>query len=116
EYFHDAWVEYCDGRGWELHRALRERRFAAPLRHVEADYLKPLRFGDRFDVGIFGVNIEGSDMNIGYRVARPDGELVATGQTLHVCVDPAAFRRLRSVPEDIRAAIAPLIVDERPAP
>src|SRR5215472_13404739 len=76
EYFHDAWVAYCDGRGWELHQAIREKRFAAPLRHVEADYVRPLRFGDPFDVGIFGVNIAGSDMNVGYRVARPEGELV----------------------------------------
>ena len=116
EYFHDAYVAFLDGRGCELHSALRERRWAAPLRRVSAEYTRPLRFGDPFEVGLYGVNIEGSDVNVGYRVVRPDGELVATGQTLHVWVDAQSFRRMRALPADVRDALDPLVIDERGAP
>jgi YbgC/YbaW family acyl-CoA thioester hydrolase len=116
EYFHDAYVAFLDGRGCELHRAIAERRWAAPLKHVEADYLRPLRFGDRFAVGLVGVVITGSDVDVGYQVARPDGEVVAVGRTVHVWVDAQRFRRLAALPEDVRAALDPLVVSERGAP
>src|SRR5262249_50529143 len=109
EYFHDAYVAFLDGRGVLLADAIRENRWKAPLRHVEADYFKPLRFGDPFEVGLVGVVIVGSDVTVGYRVARPDGgELVAVGQTLHTWVDAPTFRRMKALPDDVRRALDPL--------
>src|SRR5512145_2250396 len=47
EYFSDAFVAFLTANGTRLAEVLRERRWGAPLRHAEADYFKPLRYGDR---------------------------------------------------------------------
>jgi YbgC/YbaW family acyl-CoA thioester hydrolase len=113
EYFHDAYVACLDDGGAPLARGIAEKAWAAPLRRVFAEYLRPLRFGDSFDAEIVGVKIDGTDVNVGYRVTRSNGEVVAVGTELHVFVDPLSFRRARVLPDAVRAAMAPLIILER---
>jgi acyl-CoA thioesterase FadM len=68
-----------------------------------------MRFGDPMAVDIVGVKIDRADVNIGYRIARPGGEVAAVGQTLHVWVDVASFKRVPALPDDVLAAHAPLV-------
>lgn len=111
EYFHDAFLRYLDERGCPLAEALAARRWGSPLRHVEADYFAPLRFGDVVVVEIVGIKVRGTDVNVGYRIARA-GAAVAVGQTRHVFVELASFRRMPALPDDVRTAIAPLVLEE----
>jgi YbgC/YbaW family acyl-CoA thioester hydrolase len=101
EYFHDAYVSLLDAGGSPLHLVLRERRWAAPLRHAEADYLKPLVFGDIIEVAIVRAHVEPTEVAFGYRIEKADGEVAAVGQTVHTFVHPASFRRAE-IPPDLR--------------
>ena len=104
EYFHDAYVAFLGDCGHPLHRVLAERRWAAPLSHAEADYLRPIRFGDALDAQLVRARVEGSTLTVGYRLAAADGQaIVAVGVTVHVFVDPATFRRC-DPPADLAAA------------
>jgi YbgC/YbaW family acyl-CoA thioester hydrolase len=108
EYFHDAYLELMAAAGTPLEVVLRTQTWGSPLRRVEAHYLKPLRFGDRIEIAMVGAKLQLSDVAVGYRVARLDNaELVAVGQTHHVFVDLATFRRV-PIPEPLRNAFQAL--------
>jgi hypothetical protein len=70
EYFSDAFIAFLNHNGARLPDVLRERRVGAPLRHAEADYFTPLRYGDRIEVAMVRCRLEATAVAIGYRVAR----------------------------------------------
>jgi YbgC/YbaW family acyl-CoA thioester hydrolase len=108
EYFHDAYVEFLAHHGHPLPDVLREGRWAAPLRHAEADYFRPMRFGDRIEVALTRALVEATQITIGYRIENTiTNELTTIGQTEHVFVDLASFER-RDVPEDLAVALRAL--------
>ncbi len=93
EYCHDALMATLGDAGLDLAARLREGRHLAPIRRVEADYLAPLRFGDRVSVGPVLARLEESQALVAHRVERPGGDPVAMVQTLHVSVDAVRFAR-----------------------
>ena len=103
DYFHDAYVAFLRIRGVPLEEALSDRSWAAPLRHAEADYFRPLRFGDAFTVTLARVDLEETEFRIGYRVDR-GAEVACVGMTRHVSVDPETFRRV-ALPDALRRAL-----------
>lgn len=106
DYCHDAYVAFLADAGCPLDASLRESRWMAPLVHAEADFIRPLRFGDRVLVRLVAARVRESRYTVGYRLERPSdladdaltsgqvaGEAVAVGQTVHVVVDPKSFAR-----------------------
>ena len=105
DYFHDAYVAFLRARDISLEAALADGGWVAPIRSAEADYLRPLRFGDPFTVTLLTAEVEETEYSIRYRLDR-GGETACTGTTRHVCVDPDTFRRTQ-VPERVRRALEP---------
>lgn len=103
DYFHDVYVAFLRRRGAPLEDALRDGSWVAPLRRAEADYLRPLRFGDQVQVSVVRVDVEDSEYRVGYRVESSAG-VACTGESVHVSVDPEAFRRCR-IPDVLRRAL-----------
>lgn len=103
DYFHDAYVGFLRARGAPLERALRDGSWVAPLTRAEAEYLRPLRFGDEIEVSIVGVELEETQYRVSYRIDLA-GEPAAVGRTRHVSVDPATFRRA-GVPDVLLRAL-----------
>lgn len=103
DYFHDAYVSFLRERGASLEVALRDESWVAPLRRAEAEYLRPLRFGDAVEVVIAEVRVEETEYAIDYRV-EVDGAVACVGRTRHVSVDPITFRRC-PVPDALRRAL-----------
>lgn len=101
--FHDAYVGFLRERGAPLDTALRDGSWAAPLSRAEAEYLRPLRFGDEVTVSIVHVDVAETEFAIGYRIDVGD-EAACVGRTRHVAVDPTSFRRT-AVPDGLRAAL-----------
>lgn len=103
DYFHDAYVGLLRDRGAPLERALRTGEWVAPLTRAEAEYLRPLRFGDEIEVVIVAVEVAETEYFVSYRIDL-DGEAACVGRTRHVSVDPETFRRA-AVPEVLRRAL-----------
>jgi 1,4-dihydroxy-2-naphthoyl-CoA hydrolase len=104
EYFSDAFIAFLGERGTKLAEVLRENRWGAPLRHAEADYFKPLRYGDRIEVALVRARLEEGEVSVGWRVARcSDGVVTSVGQTVHVFVDMRTFKRC-AIPAELRGA------------
>ena len=106
-YCHDAYVQFLSQHQCPLHKALTDKSWAAPLVHAEADYLKPLRFGDAILVQLVAAVQQGSVVTLGFRINRDSGEPVAVAQTAHVFVDPTTFARV-APPARMLAALATL--------
>jgi YbgC/YbaW family acyl-CoA thioester hydrolase len=105
EYSSDVFVAFCAAHDINLAEVLREKRWGAPVRHLEAHYLRPLVFGDRVEVALVGAHLEEKQATLGYRVARlADGTVTTLVQVLHVFVDAVAYTR-RPVPDELRLAL-----------
>ncbi len=115
EMFHDAYGAFLACAGCPLATVVREGEWIAPVRHAEADYFKPLRFGDDVEVQISRAHVAETEVTLGYRVVRvPAGELCVVGQVVHTFVDCATFKR-RPMPEPLRAALLTLEAGSQPA-
>jgi 1,4-dihydroxy-2-naphthoyl-CoA hydrolase len=105
EMFHDVYVAFLAFAGAPLPEVLRTGTWIAPVRHAEADYFKPLRFGDLVTVEICRAHLSESEAALGYRIARSDrDEVCVVGQVVHTFVDRASFKRM-PIPEPIRRAL-----------
>ena len=84
------WAEWFKNSEWGV-----------PLRHVEAEYLKPLRPGDEYEVQIWVKEIGESSIHFGYEFLNAKKEVLARLKTSHVCVTRPAMGKHR-VPDSIR--------------
>jgi YbgC/YbaW family acyl-CoA thioester hydrolase len=121
EYCHDAYVAFLAHAGEPLPAVLLTRAWAAPLTHAEADFLRPLRYGDELRVQMVAGELTGSTLRLGYRLAlaalrtssstgtQVSGEVVAVAQTEHVFVAPKTFQRIAPPPRisDVMARLWP---------
>jgi acyl-CoA thioesterase FadM len=113
ELSHDAYVAFLEHAGLPLHEVLRGP-WLAPVRHAEADYLKPLRFGDKVEVALVAAHLETmpnpTEVTLGFRIARAsDGDVAILTQSIHTFVERKTFQRT-GVPQELRTALAPVTV------
>lgn len=106
EYFHDAFLAFVTQEGISLAADLRNGEVLAPLGHAEADFFKPLMFGDSFCVDVVARRVADSQIRLGYRLRKAE-TLCAVGVTDHVFVNRATMKR-QTVPEDWATAFAKL--------
>ena len=108
EYCHDVYVEFLAVHATPLAEVLRERSWAAPIRHAEADYLMPLRFGDHVDVCLALAHLERSEVTLGYRVLfHQSAKVAAVAQTVHTFVALPQFKRT-DIPDQLARAFQTL--------
>jgi YbgC/YbaW family acyl-CoA thioester hydrolase len=83
-----SWREWFDNSEWGV-----------PLRHVEADYLRPLRPGDEYEVRIAVAELGESSVHFAYEMLM-QGAVAARLKTSHVFVSRKEMKK-RPVPADI---------------
>lgn len=104
ELCHDVVVALFAEAGAPLHEHLRAPAWLSPIRHAEADYFKPLRFGDAVEVAVVAAAVHQSEVTFGFRIARAETEEVcAVAQSVHTFVRTGSFERC-DVPEPLRSA------------
>ena len=109
DYCHDAYVEMLRHRNVRLEGVLRERSWGAPLTRAEAEFLRPLRFGDVVEVGVVRARWDRGRLLIGYRLAREGGEVAAVARTEHAFID-AQFQKA-APPAELVAALADIVAE-----
>ena len=96
EYFHDTYVELLSACGFDLPARLDEGVWGMPLVHAEADFLRPLRFGDAICVEVVALRESERSVAFGFRVRREggakSGEVCAVGETVHAFLERASMR------------------------
>lgn len=107
ELCHDVYVEFLASVGYPLPEMLKGP-FIIPIRHAEADYLRPLRFGDRVEVAIIaaqtGPRLPPTEVTLGYHISNIENdEPAAVAQTVHTFVDRRSLERV-PIPEGLERA------------
>jgi len=88
------WPEWFANKDWGV-----------PLRHVEADYLQPLRPGDQFRVVVQVAELGESSVHFAFDFLDASGKSAARVKTSHVFVGRSTFKKV-PVPESVRAILA----------
>ncbi|MDP3275783.1 MAG: AMP-binding protein [Deltaproteobacteria bacterium] len=105
EWFHDSYFAAMAAHGVDFVAVLRDRPWLAPITHAEADFRRPMRFGDRLLVRLTPT-VDAQRLTIRYEIVQVDSPKVvhAAGHTVHAFVDAETFRAV-AIPEAIRKAI-----------
>lgn len=113
DFFHQAMEGWFDVLGRPYHEVVMGQRVGFPAVHTEADFQRPVAFGEQIQVELRVGRIGDSSLELHYEV-RGAGEGVEvsprlTGRTVVVVMDlnPASpgFRKGMSIPAPLRAAI-----------
>ena len=94
-YFAVAWVEYLRERGLPISDV--DKRVHLPVVEALVRYVKPARLDDLLEVTSVGERKRAS-FTFFYEINNQKREIVATGYTRHVCVDPVTAR-LIAIPD-----------------
>lgn len=105
DYVHAAYEEFLASVGHPLPTILAQGKWAAPLRHAEADYLAPSRFGDVLTIELVRAHVVETEIALGWRLTSDAGPSPrAVVQTVHAFVTLPRFERC-AVPPDIVQAL-----------
>ncbi|OGP54521.1 MAG: hypothetical protein A2Y65_10895 [Deltaproteobacteria bacterium RBG_13_52_11] len=106
-YFHLAMEEFFSSElGIDYADVLHERNVAFPTVHLEADFRRRMRYGDRIDMEVRVIDIGRTSISWGYRGYRGGDEkdMVVEGNNVTVCVKMDTFDKI-DVPEWLKQAL-----------
>ena len=87
-YYEVARTEWLETRGLPYH-VLESTGFAIPVLEAHCVYRSPARYGDELVVRVAPSAVDGLRLRFDYRTLRgsAEGDLLAEGWTVHVCMD-----------------------------
>ena len=86
-YFEVGRVEYLRQQGLPMSQV--DKRIRLPVVEARVKYLKPARLDDLLEVTTRVSERKRASFRFTYRIRNEGDEVVATGSTLHACLDPA---------------------------
>jgi len=105
-YFHVALEEFFAAElGIEYPTMVNDHRIGLPTVHLETDFTRPLRYGDKIEVEVSVGDIGRTSITFRYRVFKHgETEPWITGHNVTVCLNMDSFRKLE-VPEWLRNSL-----------
>jgi YbgC/YbaW family acyl-CoA thioester hydrolase len=102
---HDALMAYIAESGFSAPEMLEAGVLVTPVKHAEADYLAPLRFGDRVEIELVCARVQATEATVGVRLVRlPERKIAAVAQIRQVCVEVKSGARA-PMPAPLAAAL-----------
>ncbi len=88
--------------------ALQESGMGFPVIGLEISYKGPARYDELLTIELSVAQMGGIRLNFGFRILSPDGELLAEGETRHVCasVDEKPMR----LPKELAEKLQPFLI------
>lgn len=106
-YFHLAMEEFFSSvMGIDYSAILHERNLACPAVHVECDFKRRMKYGDRIDMEVKILKIGQSSITWGYRgyLHGNDDVIVVEGSNVTVCTTKDTFKKI-DVPPWLRKGL-----------
>ena len=108
-FFHCAFEDFFDRQGHPYRQCLDEG-VGWPAVHAEADYARPVRFGDELAIDVSIERLGRTSATFVYVGTRTgDEEACVRGKIVVACLDMKTFAA-REIPEKYRALFAPHVV------
>lgn len=107
---HDAYETFMSDIGFSLKEIIRKKR-KLPLVHSEAEYLQPIRHGDRIAIVLQIKNIGSSSFTVNYRFTGEQGRQLANASTTHVYLDTDG-KKSCALPDVLRSELTKYLIVE----
>lgn len=91
-YFEIGRVEYLRHQGLAISEI--DRRLHMPVVDARVRYLKPARLDDLLEVRCWVSERRRASFTFAYEIVNEAGETIATGTTLHACMDPSTGKMI----------------------
>lgn len=103
-YFEAARNEFIRAKGLRYRDFEAQHRLALPVVEAGVRYHAPARYDDLLTIEIALGEARRATARFDYRIVRDDGTLLATGHTVHACVDPEG--RVKRMPPELLERLA----------
>ncbi|MGB0588868.1 MAG: acyl-CoA thioesterase [Myxococcota bacterium] len=108
EYCHAAYEALLVALDYPLAQVFDNEGWGMPLVHAEADFKRPMRLGEELVIKVSVGRLGKTSIILDFAVyGADDGELRATAQHVHACVDMERFAPME-VPDRLRQAFKSL--------
>ena len=95
-YFEVGRVEFLRAQGLPMSDV--DRKVHLPVVEAVVRYVRPARLDDLLKVRCWVSERKRASFRFAYEIVTEDGETVATGATLHACLDPATSKMIAMPP------------------
>jgi len=99
---HDALEDFVESLGLTFDQVFHRENFVFVIVHAEADYLAPLRVGDKLDIELSIEKIGESSFTVSYLLYKKDRTLIGKVKTVHVTLDSTSRKKI-PIPPHFRA-------------
>jgi len=110
-YFEVGRVEFLRQQGLPISDV--DQKVHLPVVEAVVRYVRPARLDDLLEVRCWVSERKRASFRFAYEIVSEDGETVATGTTLHACLDPATSKMI-AMPPWLRELM--LVVQSEPKP
>jgi acyl-CoA thioester hydrolase len=93
--------EYLRARGARYRDVEARHQVVLPVTEAHVDYKASARYDDLITVETWVAELGRASARFAYRILRDDGALLATGHTVHACLEPGG--RFQRMPEELAA-------------
>src|SRR5688572_31453151 len=100
----DALEDFFEAEGYTFND-IHDQNYVFVIVHAEADYLAPLKVGDKLEVHMHVEKIGTSSITFLYNIFKENQELIGTVKTVHVTLDRRSGERA-AVPEAYRQKLS----------
>ena len=101
-FFHCAFEDFFDEQGFRYRDCLDVDRLGWPAVHAEADFKRPVRFGDVITVALVIPAVGDKSVTFDYVVTGADDKIACTGQVVVACISMDTYRGV-PIPDKYRA-------------
>ena len=107
---HDAYEAFMSDIGFSLDKVIRDN-IVLPLIHSEADFLHPIRHGDRICIRLQIKKVGNSSFSVIYHFTGNQDKQLATALTTHVYLDRNDHKS-KTLPDNLRDELAKYLAAE----
>jgi 4-hydroxybenzoyl-CoA thioesterase len=102
-YVHMAFEDlFREGLGLPFDEVIDGRGIGFPIVHAESDFMKPLKYGDRFRVEVYLIHAGRTSLTFGFDMIREEGNILsARVRITNTTIDRKTFKAI-PCPEDLR--------------
>ncbi len=73
--------------------------FVVPILKSNADYLKPLKYGEKLTIEVCTTDLRESSFELNYKCSNQSGDVCAEVSTVHVLTDKKTWQKKELTPE-----------------
>ena len=100
---HDAYQDFLFSLNFE-ENYFESKKYAIPLVHSSADYLKPIKFNDNITIEIKVVKLGDSSFELSYNFLNEKNEVMAQVETVHVMIEKENFKKT-AITEELKESL-----------